>query len=88
MRSRISSKGQVTVPVEVRDMLGLFPGTAVEFVVREGEVVMRKGHQGAHPVDRAYGRLRLGRPVDALLDEMRGPRPTSKRARPAKPRKG
>jgi AbrB family looped-hinge helix DNA binding protein len=87
MKSRISSKGQVTVPVEVRDILGLLPGTAVEFVMREGEVVMRKGRQGADPVDRAYGKLRLDRPVDALLDEMRGPRPAAKRARRPGPRK-
>jgi AbrB family looped-hinge helix DNA binding protein len=39
MRSRISSKGQVTVPAEVRETLGLVPGTPVEFVVREGEAV-------------------------------------------------
>jgi antitoxin PrlF len=87
MKSRISSKGQLTVPVAVRDMLGLLPGTAVEFVVREGEVVMRKGRQGADPVDRAYGKLRLDRPVDALLDEMRGPRLAGKRARRPGPRK-
>jgi AbrB family looped-hinge helix DNA binding protein len=83
LKSRISSKGQVTVPVEVREALGLLPGTDVEFLVREGEAVMRKGRRGADPVDRVYGKLRLDRPVDALLDELRGPRPVSRR-----PRKG
>jgi AbrB family looped-hinge helix DNA binding protein len=75
MHSRISSKGQLTVPLEVRERLGLVPGTEVQFIVREGEVVMRKGGRGPHPVDVAYGRLRLGRPVDELVDELRGPRP-------------
>lgn len=85
MKSRISSKGQITVPAAVRDMLGLVPGTGVEFIVREGEVLMRKGHSGRDPVDHVYGRLRLDRPVDALLDEMRGPALRVKRA--TKPRR-
>lgn len=77
MRSRISSKGQVTVPVEVRDQLGLVPGTDVEFLVREGEAVLRKGRRDGDedPVDRIYGRLKLRAPVDHLVDVMRGPRP-------------
>jgi AbrB family looped-hinge helix DNA binding protein len=75
VKSRISSKGQVTVPVEVRDQLGLATGTEIEFVIRDGEAVLRKGGGPTHPVDRIYGRLRLGEPVDAVLDAMRGPRP-------------
>ena len=82
MRSRISSKGQVTVPVDVRRALGLAPGMAVEFMVREGEAVLRKAREGTHPVDALYGKLELGRPVDAILDEIRGPRPQTAVARP------
>jgi AbrB family looped-hinge helix DNA binding protein len=81
VKSRISSKGQVTVPAKVRDLLGLEPGTAVEFLVREGDVVMRKGRAGNDPVDLVYGKLRLARPVDVLLEEMRGPRFESKPAK-------
>ena len=80
MKSRLSSKGQVTVPAAVRDQLGLTPGTAVEFVVREGEAVMRK-RAAVDPVARVYGRLKLPRDVDALVDEMRGPKPDSVRTR-------
>jgi AbrB family looped-hinge helix DNA binding protein len=75
MKSTISSKGQITVPVEVRVKLGLAPGTPVEFEMTKGAVLLRKGRKGRHPVDEAYGILKLGRSVDALLDEMRGPRP-------------
>jgi AbrB family looped-hinge helix DNA binding protein len=78
MPSRISSKGQVTVPVDVRDQLGLTTGTEIEFVIRDGEAVLRKGGGDRDPVDRVYGRLRLGARVDDLLDEMRGPRPKAK----------
>jgi len=87
VKSRISSKGQVTVPLEVREKLGLAPGTPVHFVVREGEAVMRKGGTGAHPVDAVYGKLRLPGPVDELVDEMRGPRPRPPRGRPRARRK-
>ena len=75
MKSRISTKGQVTVPVDVRRALGLAPGMPVEFMVREGEAVMRKGHEGTHPVDVVYGKLKLPRAIDALIEEMRGPSP-------------
>ncbi len=75
MKSTVSSKGQITVPAKIRSKLGLAAGTPVQFEVRDGEVVFRKGVRGAHPVDQVFGRLRLPKPVDALLDEMRGPRP-------------
>ncbi|MBI3769719.1 MAG: AbrB/MazE/SpoVT family DNA-binding domain-containing protein [Deltaproteobacteria bacterium] len=70
------------MPAVVRDRLGLAPGTAIEFIVREGEAVLRK-HRAVDPVDRVYGRLKLDRDVDGLVDEMRGPRPEAARAKPA-----
>jgi len=75
MKSSISSKGQLTVPVEIRDKLGLQRGTIVHFEVVEGGVLIRKGAGANHPVDQVFGKLPLDRPVDVLIDEMRGPRP-------------
>ena len=75
MKSTVSSKGQITLPVEVRQKLGLVPGTIVHFELREEGLLLRKGAAGLHPVDQLFGRLKLARSVDALLDEMRGPRP-------------
>ena len=41
--SRVSQKGQVTIPKPVRDHLGIGPGSAVEFdVTPAGDVVLRK----------------------------------------------
>ena len=80
MRSTISSKGQITVPVEVRERLGLVPGTPVEFELMEEGVFLRKGISGSHPVDRVWATLHLERPVDEILDEMRGPRPKKTKA--------
>lgn len=31
---RVTTKGQVTIPQEVREKLGIFPGTEVDFIVR------------------------------------------------------
>lgn len=83
MKSTISSKGQVTVPVEIRDRLGLAAGTTVLFELRAEGVLLRKGSAGEHPVDRVFGTLQGGRAVDALavLDRMRGPRPGGPRAK-------
>jgi len=75
MRSSISSKGQITVPIEVRERLGLRPGTVVHFEVVEGGALLKKGGLEGHPIDAAYGLLHLGRTVDTVIAEMRGPRP-------------
>ncbi|MBI2980802.1 MAG: type II toxin-antitoxin system PrlF family antitoxin [Deltaproteobacteria bacterium] len=37
----LTSKGQTTVPKEVRDFLGLHEGDQIEFVIGRGEVVLR-----------------------------------------------
>lgn len=39
---RITSKGQVTIPQDIRERLGLLPNTEVEFAVRGGEAVIRR----------------------------------------------
>ncbi len=62
------------MPLAIRRRLGLEPGTVVSFEVVDGAIMIRKGASARHPVDRLYGTLRLGRSVDSLLDEMRGPR--------------
>jgi AbrB family looped-hinge helix DNA binding protein len=39
---RVTSKGQVTIPIDIRDKLGIQPNTEVRFVVRRGFVVLEK----------------------------------------------
>ena len=48
--SRLSSKGQVTIPKEVRDALGLEPGDLVTYEMQDGVVVLQK----AEPFDAAF----------------------------------
>ena len=39
---RVTEKGQVTIPKPIRDKLGIVPGTEVEFVEQEADVVLKK----------------------------------------------
>jgi AbrB family looped-hinge helix DNA binding protein len=38
---RITTKGQVTIPQDVREALGLLPHTEVEFTIERGAAVIR-----------------------------------------------
>jgi antitoxin PrlF len=43
MPTTLTSKGQVTIPKQIRDALDLAPGSSVDFAVNsEGDVVIRK----------------------------------------------
>lgn len=39
--SRLTSKGQTTIPAEVRDYLGLKPGDRIIYAMKDGKVEMR-----------------------------------------------
>ena len=56
-QSRITSKGQVTVPVEVRRKLGLKQGDRVEFRERAGETVLTRAAQCENPFEKYAGIL-------------------------------
>lgn len=48
---KITSKGQVTIPLPLRDRFGLKPGTEVDFVAENGKVVLQARPKRSHPVD-------------------------------------
>jgi AbrB family looped-hinge helix DNA binding protein len=52
----VTSKGQVTIPIEMRERLGILPNTRVEFRLRGQEIVLRKVES-----DRRRGREIVGR---------------------------
>jgi len=39
---QITSKGQVTIPMDIRNQFGLLPHTEVEFVVKNNQVILEK----------------------------------------------
>ena len=55
--SKLSSKGQVTVPLGVRRRLGVRAGDRVEFAVEEGRVILKPARAGASPFSKYAGIL-------------------------------
>jgi AbrB family looped-hinge helix DNA binding protein len=58
MIRRVSSKGQVTIPQEIRVRLGLLPHTDVEFELADDHARIRKAGHGSGESNR--GRLAVG----------------------------
>jgi antitoxin PrlF len=55
--STISSKGQVTVPQEIRRRLGLEAGDRVEFVIEADRTVLRPARTENNPFEKYVGIL-------------------------------
>ena len=66
---RITAKGQVTIPKEIRDRLGLRPGTEVEFIAKTNSVEILKAGpvRGEVLVRRLRGRAGAGMSTDEIL---------------------
>jgi AbrB family looped-hinge helix DNA binding protein len=76
LRARITSKGQITLPRELRDDLGLEIGGDVEFVKEDGVFRVRRNFDRAKfeaALKKWRGYLKLGKTTDELIEEMRGP---------------
>ena len=52
---RISKRGQITIPKDLRDRFGMHPDAEVEITATEGGLLIRKRVKGQHPVDAIYG---------------------------------
>jgi len=55
--STISSKGQVTVPQEIRNRLGLATGDRVDFVIEGDRTVIRPSRSEENPFEKYRGIL-------------------------------
>jgi AbrB family looped-hinge helix DNA binding protein len=71
--ARVTSKGQVTIPKEVRERLGVHPGEEVGFEEKKGVLIIRKVVTRS-PFDKWAGKLKhlKGRRSDDLVREARG----------------
>ena len=58
MSSRLTADGQVTVPVEVREELGLRPGDEVDFLVEDGTARLVRAASPGTRGQRIVARLR------------------------------
>jgi AbrB family looped-hinge helix DNA binding protein len=71
---RITSKGQVTIPVEIREKAGLLPDTEVEFEldakgvrIRRAKAAPRQEGRGAAAVGRLRGRATVKMSTDEIM---------------------
>jgi antitoxin PrlF len=73
MQSKVSEKGQITIPKKVRDQLGIRPGTVLEISAAAGRLVaVKRDLQDPFHKWRGKGRLPGRLSVDAYLDRARG----------------
>lgn len=72
MKTRVSEKGQVTIPKKLRDQLGIRVGDELDFEAEHGRLVAVK-MANRDPVDAVWGTLTLPVSVDQAIEEMRGP---------------
>lgn len=74
---RITSKGQVTIPIDIRERAGLLPHTEVEWVMEGGKVVLKPA-DGLTRGERMVARLRnaatdRSMTADEIMEMTRGP---------------
>lgn len=71
--SRVTKKGQVTIPKDVRDELGIRPGDEVEFVRTESGYRIEK-EADENPFEKWRGAANTDRSVEERMAELRGER--------------
>ena len=72
-KTRVTSKGQVTIPKAVRERLGLRPGDEIEFV-EDGQGFRVWKWVPVSPFTKYRGYLKhlAGRDPDEIVEQMRG----------------
>lgn len=73
VRATVSSKGQVTIPLEVRRRLGLQRGDEIDFVLEGGQTILRpaRREQGEDPFSAYAGALGAFKDADAVNNWLR-----------------
>ncbi len=72
----ITSKGQVTIPIEIREKLGFLPETEVEFAISGKHATIKKvagkRSKGKNLIRRMRGRASGGLTTDQIMAMTRG----------------
>lgn len=71
MRTRISERGQITIPKAVRDRLGIRGGTELEFETEGGRIIVTKASR-PDALRSLVGVVRDERGTDEMIRELRG----------------
>ncbi len=71
--AKVTSKGQITIPKEIREKLGISPGEEIGFVERRGVFFLKKPMKRS-PFAKWIGRLAnlKGSESDRIIDDLRG----------------
>lgn len=73
---RVTTKGQVTIPMEIREQLDIHPGSEVDFVLEGNAVkivpVKRAMLHGQRLVERLRGRATVRMTTDEIMTLTRG----------------
>jgi len=75
MAGKVTTKGQITIPLEIRERLGIQPGAIVDFELKDDGVLVRKrsdGGRGAALVSRLRGRATTRLTTDEIMALTRG----------------
>ena len=72
----LTSKGQLTIPAEIRKRLGLQQGDRVEFAMEDGETIIRPAKRTDNPFAKYRGALsgKLPATVEEIVREERAMR--------------
>ena len=75
MEATVAERGQITLPKQVRDALGLTKGTKLKVEIEGNRVILRKDVKDA--LSRVRGRFKLpsGTTTDDVMRELRGRAP-------------
>jgi len=68
---KVTSKGQVTIPRQIREAIGIKAGSKVKFEIHNGECVLKKVIE-EDPFQRWAGYLKLSKTTDQIMEELRG----------------
>jgi bifunctional DNA-binding transcriptional regulator/antitoxin component of YhaV-PrlF toxin-antitoxin module len=69
---KISERGQITIPQPLLERYGLLPDTEVEFIEREGGLVLVKSPTSRRKRIRImYGQVKTGKTTDELMALLR-----------------
>jgi AbrB family looped-hinge helix DNA binding protein len=67
---RITSKGQVTIPIEIREKAGFLPDTEVEFKMTGNTVVLKKAGSSSKRSRDLINRMRRKATLKMTTDEI------------------
>lgn len=70
--TKVTSKGQITIPKKIRRRLGVVPGDKIEFRELNGNFMLRKKVEPS-PFDKYVGYLKKkkGRESDSIIRQLR-----------------